>query len=126
MKGLPRISDAEWLVMQAFWSEGRLTADEVVEKLAGKVRWNARTIRTLINRLLTKKALKFEKEGRKYRYFPTVSEEQCIRQERCSFVERVYGGTVTPMLAAFIEEARLSHEDVEELKRMLDEKERRR
>jgi BlaI family penicillinase repressor len=126
MKGLPRISDAEWQVMQAFWSEGRLTADEVVEKLVGKVRWNARTIRTLINRLLTKKALKFEKEGRKYRYFPAVSEEQCVRQERRSFVQRVYGGTVAPMLAAFIEEARLSHEDIEELKRMLDEKERRR
>ena len=126
MKGLPRISDAEWLVMQAFWSEGRLTADEVVEKLAGKVHWNARTIRTLINRLLTKKALKFEKEGRKYRYFPAVSEEQCVRQERRSFVQRVYGGTVTPMLAAFIEEAKLSREDIEELKRMLDEKRRRR
>jgi len=126
MKGLPRISDAEWQVMQAFWSEGRLTADEVVEKLAGKVHWNARTIRTLINRLLTKKALKFEKEGRKYRYFPTVSEEQCIRQERRSFVQRVYGGTVTPMLAAFIEEAKLSREDIEELKRMLDEKKGRR
>ncbi len=125
MKGLPRISDAEWLVMQAFWSEGRLTADEVVEKLAGKVRWNARTIRTLINRLLTKKALKFEKEGRKYRYFPAVGEEQCVRQERRSFVQRVYGGTVTPMLAAFIEEAKLSHEDIEELKRMLDEKQGR-
>ena len=126
MKGLPRISDAEWLVMQAFWSEGRLTADEVVERLAGKVHWNARTIRTLINRLLTKKALRFEKEGRKYRYFPAVSEEQCIRQERRSFVQRVYGGTVTPMLAAFIEEAKLSREDIEELKRMLDEKRRRR
>ena len=126
MKGLPRISDAEWLVMQAFWSEGRLTADEVVEKLAGKVHWNARTIRTLINRLLTKKALKFEKEGRKYRYFPAVSEEQCVRQERRSFVQRVYGGTVTPMLAAFIEEAKLSRENIEELKRMLDEKRRRR
>ncbi len=126
MKGLPRISDAEWQVMQAFWSEGRLTADEVVEKLAGKVHWNARTIRTLINRLLTKKALKFEKEGRKYRYFPAVSEAQCVRQERRSFVQRVYGGTVTPMLAAFIEEAKLSREDIEELKRMLDEKRRRR
>ena len=125
MKGLPRISDAEWQVMHAFWSEGRLTADEVVEKLAGKVRWNARTIRTLINRLLTKKALKFEKEGRKYRYFPAVSEEQCVRQERRSFVQRVYGGTVTPMLAAFIEEAELSHQDIEELKRMLEEKRRK-
>jgi BlaI family penicillinase repressor len=122
MKRLPRISDAEWLVMQVFWSSGPLTANEVIDALKGKTAWNARTIRTLINRLLQKKALKYKKEGRKYRYRPAVDREHCVRQERRSFVQRVYGGTVTPMLAAFIEDAQLSREDIEELKRMLDQK----
>jgi BlaI family penicillinase repressor len=123
MKRLPRISDAEWRVMQVLWSASSgLTADEVVEALQGKVAWNARTIRTLINRLLQKKALKHEKEGRKYRYFPAVRQEQCVRQERRSFIQRVYGGTVAPMLAAFIDDAQLSPADIEELKRMLDRK----
>ncbi len=125
MKRLPRISDAEWQVMQVVWlASSGLTADEVIEALKGKVAWNARTIRTLINRLLQKKALKYEKEGRKYRYFPAVKQDQCVRQERRSFVQRVYGGTVAPMLAAFIDDAQLSHEDIEELKRMLDQKEK--
>jgi len=109
--------------MQVFWSQPGSTADEVVAALTGKAKWSARTIRTLINRLLRKKALTFEKEGRKYRYFPAVNQEQCVKEERRSFVRRVYGGTVTPMLAAFIEEAELSHQDIEELKRMLDRKE---
>jgi len=121
---LPRISEAEWLVMQVFWSEPGLTANEVVQALRGKVTWNARTIRTLINRLLKKKALKYKKEGRKYHYFPAVSRQRCIKEERRSFVQRVYGGTVTPMLAAFIEETKLSRNDIKELKRMLDEKRR--
>ena len=47
MRRLPRISDAEWLVMQVFWSHPGQTADEVVAALDGKVQWNARTIRTL-------------------------------------------------------------------------------
>ncbi|MEN6336465.1 MAG: BlaI/MecI/CopY family transcriptional regulator [Phycisphaerales bacterium] len=119
---LPRISDAEWMVMQVLWTEPGLTADEVIDRLRGKAAWSARTIRTLINRLLRKKALGYEKEGRKYRYRPAVSQEQCVREERRSFIQRVYGGTVTPMLAAFIEEARLSPEEIEELKRMLDRK----
>jgi BlaI family penicillinase repressor len=122
MKKSPRISDAEWMVMQVLWSKPGLTADEVVATLKGKVAWNDRTIRTLINRLLQKKALAYEKEGRKYRYRPAVSQEQCVRQERRSFIRRVYGGTVKPMLAAFIEDARLSPEEIEELKRMLDRK----
>jgi len=127
MRRLPRISDAEWLVMQVLWSAASgLTADEVIEALKGKVTWNARTIRTLINRPPVKRALKYEKEGRKYRYSPAVDEERCVRQETRSFLQRVYGGTVTPMLAAFIDDVRLSREDIEELKRMLDRKGERR
>jgi BlaI family penicillinase repressor len=122
MVKLPRISDAEWVVMQVLWSRPGRTAEEVVDALKGNVAWSDRTIRTLINRLLRKKALTYEKEGRRYRYWPAVGQEQCVRQERRSFLHRVYGGTVTPMLAAFIEDARLSAEDVEELKRMLDRK----
>jgi len=122
MKKLPKISDAEWRVMTVLWSKPGLTADEVVASLEGKVAWSARTIRTLINRLLRKTALRHEPEGRRYRYFPAVGQEQCIREERRSFVQRVYGGTVTPMLAAFIEDAELSSDDIDELKRMLDEK----
>jgi BlaI family penicillinase repressor len=124
MKGLPKISDAEWSVMTVLWSKPGLTADQVVTALKGKVTWNARTVRTLIGRLLRKKALTFEKEGRKYRYLPIVNREQCARQERRSFVQRVYGGTVTPMLAAFIEDAQLSPEEINDLKRMLDDKDR--
>ena len=97
-------------------------ADEVIDALASKVTWNAATTRTLINRLLQKKALKFQKEGRRYRYRPAVSQERCVRQERRSFAQRVYGGTVTPLLAAFIEDAQLSPEEIQELKRMLDQK----
>ena len=122
MERLPRISDAEWLVMQVLWSASPLTADDVIEALQGKVTWSPRTIRTLINRLLRKHAVTYETEGRKYRYRPAVDRECYVSQERRSFVQRVYGGTVTPMLAAFIEEAQLSPEDIEELKRMLDEK----
>ena len=122
MKGLPRISDAEWLVMKELWSRPGLTADDVVEALQGRVSWSSRTIRTLINRLLQKKALQYAKEGRKYRYFPAVDQEPCIRRERRSFVHRVYGGTIAPMLAALIEDAELSPKDIEELKHMLDHK----
>ena len=107
--------------MQVLWSSPGLSADEVIDILKGKVTWNACTVRTLINRLLQKKVLKYKKEGRKYRYWPAISRELYVRQERRSFVERVYGGTVTPLLAAFIEETPLSPEEIEKLKRMLDE-----
>jgi BlaI family penicillinase repressor len=122
MKNLPRISEAEWIVMQVLWSQGALTANEIIQKLAGKVQWNPRTIRTLINRLLNKRAIHFDKEGREYQYSPAVSKDQCTRYERLSFLGRVYHGATKPMIAAFLEDAMLSKEDIAELKTILEEK----
>ncbi|MCL5280463.1 MAG: BlaI/MecI/CopY family transcriptional regulator [Planctomycetes bacterium] len=80
MKNVPRISEAEWVVMQVLWSKGTRTANDIVQQLKGRVSWNPRTIRTLINRLLKKGAIRFEREGREYTYSPAVSEEQWTRQ----------------------------------------------
>ncbi len=123
MKKLPKISESEWLVMRILWSKGPLTANEVVKELTGKTKWKPKTIKTLITRLMKKGAVKFEKEGRKYRYHPAVSQAECVRMERYSFVRRVYGGTTRPMLAAFLEDAKLSAEDISELRKILEQKE---
>ena len=124
MRKMPGISESEWFVMRVLWSRGALTANEIVKELAGKTKWKPKTVKTLINRLVKKGAIRFDREGRQYRYRPTVGEAECVRKERLSFVQRVYGGTMTPMLAAFLEEAELSGEDIEELKTILDQKER--
>ena len=123
MKTLPKISESEWLVMRVLWSNGSLTANEVVKELSGKTKWKPKTIKTLITRLMKKGAVKFEKEGRKYRYYPAVSQAECVRMERRSFVRRVYGGTTKPMLAAFLEDAKLTAEDISELRKILEQKE---
>lgn len=122
MDKIPQVSEAERVVMQVLWSEGPMTANQIIAKLNGRTKWNPRTIRTLISRLLNKHALDFDKEGKEYRYFPTVTEKQCTKQERVSFVKRVYGGATTPMIAAFIEDAKLSKSDIAELKAMLEKK----
>ena len=122
MKKLPKISESEWLVMQVLWSKSPLTANDIVKQLTGKTRWKPRTIKTLINRLAKKKAVKFEKEGRRYRYYPAVSESKCVRTETRSFLRRVYRGATRPMLAAFLEDAELSPDEIEELKKILEKK----
>ena len=122
MKKLPKISESEWLVMRVLWSKSPLTANEVVEKLAGKTKWKPKTVKTLINRLLKKGAVKFQKEGRKYRYYSAVSEAECVGTQSRSFIQRVYGGAARPMLAAFLEDAELSAEDIAELKKILEQK----
>ena len=121
----PTISNAEWLVMKVIWAKSSATAAEVVEALEGETAWKPKTIMSLLNRLAKKGALRFKKEGRAYRYFPVIGEAETIKAESRSFVERVYGGALTPMLVSFLEEAELSQEEIGDLKRLLDRRRKR-
>lgn len=125
MLELPQISDSEWQVMKVFWSNNCCTANRVVEILVRITDWKPKTIKTLINRLVNKKALGYEvdKQDKKtYHYFALVAEKDCIRMESQSFLNRVFGGSMNIMLASFIKECDLTGEDIDELKRILDEK----
>ena len=122
MKNIPQISEAEWQVMKVLWSHSPLTANGIIEELGSRVSWKPKTVKTLISRLVSKKALGYEKDSRLYRYFPLVSENECVKEESKSFLERVYGGAIKALLVNFIEEEPLSREDIEELKRLLDGK----
>jgi BlaI family penicillinase repressor len=121
MRNLPRISEAEWEVMEVLWKKSPRTASEVVEVLSGKGRWKRETIRTLINRLVRKKAVGFEKKGKQYHYFPFVKEAECIRKETKTFLRRFHGGSIEPMLADFVQEEKLSPEKIARLRQILDE-----
>ncbi len=121
-KRLPRISESEWRVMQILWEHGPLTANDVVQRLSGGVKWTPRTIKTLIGRLVKKGAVRFQEEGTRYRYSAAVVESECIRSETRSFIARVYQGAMKPALAAFLENTDLSPEEIEDLQRILAQK----
>ena len=122
---LPTISDAEWEVMNVLWDASPRTANDVVNQLAARRGWNPRTVKTLLNRLVNKRALAFEAQGKRYLYHPVVSRDQCVRAESRSFVARVFGGAVGPMLAHFVSQADLTADEIEQLKRVLAEKGRK-
>ncbi len=119
MKKTPKISEAEWEVMKVLWGTSPATANDIVKRLSGKTPWKRETIRTLINRLVQKKAVGFEKKGRQYHYFPLVTEAECIKAEARTFLKRLGGGSIEPMLAAFVEEEYLSGEKIARLRKIL-------
>jgi BlaI family penicillinase repressor len=121
-KELPKIADSEWRVMQVLWERGSQTANDVVNALSSGVKWKPRTIKTLISRLVKKGAIKVTDEGYRYRYSAAVNESACIRSETKTFVRRVYKGAMTPVLAAFLEDADLSAQEIDELQEILDQK----
>ncbi len=125
MGQVPRISDAEWAVMEVLWQQHPITALEVVQKLGPARQWQDQTIRTMLRRLIDKGAVHFQAEGKTYYYEPAVSREQCVRVESRSFLERVFGGAAKPLLVQMVQDADLSREDIAELKRLLSRKEKK-
>ena len=120
MSETPNISDAEWEVMKICWLKSACTAHEIVKALEPNTDWKPNTIKTLIGRLVKKGALGYKEEGRLYIYYPLVAEEECIKAESKSFLTRVFGGAIKPMLVTFLQEEKLSQYEIEELKQLLE------
>ncbi|WP_425449031.1 BlaI/MecI/CopY family transcriptional regulator [Dethiothermospora halolimnae] len=122
MDTLPKISDSEWEVMKLLWEQSPSTSSEIIERLSQNTKWKPTTIKTLIRRLVKKKAIGFDDKNRTYYYYPLVKKEKFIRSESRSFLKKVYDGGLKAMFANFLEIEDLSKEDIEELKDILDEK----
>lgn len=122
MRKVPRISESESRVVRVLWEKAPQTANEVVEALSGSTSWKPKTIKTLLNRLVQKGAIGFNKKGRQYHYFPLVRQDECIAAETRTFLSRFSPGALRPMLVAFLESESLSPEEIEELRSILDEK----
>ncbi|APC78807.1 BlaI/MecI/CopY family transcriptional regulator [Clostridium botulinum] len=122
MKDMPKISAAEWEVMKLLWKESPLTSEKIINSLTEKMDWSTQTVKTFITRLLKKEAIGFEKVGRAYNYYPLISEDECIKAENQSFLQKVYDGAVGMLFTRFLEEETLSEEEIEELERILKDK----
>lgn len=122
MTKVPKISEAEWLVMKVIWDENPITSKRVVEVLSGSTPWKPKTIKTLLSRLVQKGAVGYENEGRGYLYYPLIEEAVLVKAESQSFLKRVFRGALKPMIATMVESKDLSQEEIEDLKRLLSKK----
>jgi len=120
-EGMPRISDAEWDVMEVVWELGSATPAEVIDRVAGPRGWNHRTVRTLLSRLVEKQALRREGAGARSVYRAAVSRRRCVKDEGRSFLNKVFGGDAALLLIHFAQEAKIDPDDLERLKTLLAE-----
>ena len=115
------ISEAESVVMDVLWREHPLSADEVVAALARTTDWQEPTIKTLLNRLLKKRAIAAERDGRRYLYRPLLKRQDYVHAESKGLLDRLFDGRVAPLVAHFSEHHKLSKKDIAELKQLIQE-----
>ncbi len=116
-----RISAAESLVMEALWRKSPASAEEIAAILGPEQDWSDKTVKTLLNRLLTKKAVAAEREGRRYLYSPLIDRATYVQSESRGLVDRLFDGKLAPLVSHFADTKQLSPEDIAELKRLIAE-----
>lgn len=123
MTKLPQITDAEWEVMKILWARKECPSSEIVKQLTETMDWSPKTIRTLLNRLVQKEAVGINKDEsrRAQMFYPLVSENEYLQSETKSFLQKLYGGAIKPMLANFLQEKKLTEQEINELKQLIDD-----
>ena len=117
-----RISEAELQVMEALWgADGPLTATDVAERIGSDRGWSLATVKTMLSRLAAKGALTHREDGRRFFYSPAIERDAYVGSESRRFVDRLFGGRLSPLVARLAEEDVLDDEDIAAIEAILRE-----
>lgn len=116
----PAISEAESIVMEVLWRKSPMATEDIVSALSAQ-HWQTPTIKTLLSRLLGKRAIRAEKDGRRYLYSAVLQRDEWLSSESTGLLDRLFGGRVAPLVAHFSKQRKLSRKDIAELKRIVTE-----
>ena len=118
---MTRISAAESQIMQALWSRGPLTAEDLVTTVGPDQGWGEATVKTLINRLLKKQALASERANGRALYRPLITRESYVTGESQGLLDRLFGGQIAPLVAHYARHRALTPQDITRLKNLIAE-----
>ena len=122
-KEYKRLPEAEMDIMNYIWESGRAVSSvEIQEGLKGRHEWSLAVILNLLARLTERGFVTAEKQG-KYKYYsPLVKQEDYLRQESKSIIDRIFGGSVSKLVSCLYDGKNLSDEDIKSLKAFIDDK----
>lgn len=115
----PQLSDAEWQVMKALWEQAPISVNDLCSRLTPTTEWHPKTIRTMLIRLARKRVVGTRTRDGVYHYYPLVSREECTHYAAQSFIDRVFDGALTPMVAHFARRHPLTADEKRELRKLL-------
>jgi predicted transcriptional regulator len=120
----PPLANAELAVMDVLWTRGRATARTVREVLYPEQKNQHGTVQRLLQRLEEKGYVERNDDLPVHLFSATLSREAYASGQLESLARRLTGGSIAPIMTQLVEQKRLSHAEIEHLRRILDEDER--
>ena len=116
------ISDAELELLKELWVESPLTSRQLVDRLQVRTQWGEPTIKTLLLRLLRKKAVKRQSQGKSFLYSAAIRRDEYQYTDSRSVIDRLFDGLAGNFLTCLVRNESFRPGELEELRRLLDEK----
>lgn len=120
---MDKLFDSELKVMEPLWEDGPQTAGALAKRLAETVGWNRNTTYTVIKKLIDKGAVARSDPG--FLCAPLVTREEVQRLETDSLITRLFGGSKTQFLSAFLSEKDLTPAEAAQLRELIQNLETR-
>jgi len=118
-----KLSDSEWKVLEALWQADSLLLGDIVDSLYRRTKWSRNTVHTYLTRMEKKGLVNIDRKTEPHRYSRAVTKDDCSKKERDILLNKVYGGSVGDLVAAFLKESRITPEEKARLNKLLDDME---
>lgn len=120
---IKRLPDSELEIMMIIWEANKpVTSAYISEKLKDKKEWKITSVLTFLARLTEKGFITSVREGKINIYSAVINEEEYLNLESKSFLEKLYGNSLTTLVASLYKSNAISDEDLEDLRRFIDTK----
>lgn len=116
------LTEAEWAIIQTVWENEPCAAPAVQEQLEKQKNWTYSTVKTLMDRMVTKGLLKTKKVRNIILYSSAITRLQAQKNEVMRTVKRAFDGALTPMMQFLLDNHALSKKQLDEIEALIKSK----
>jgi predicted transcriptional regulator len=122
METIKRLPDSELEIMMIIWEADQpVSSAYIMDKLAGEKSWANTTVLNFLSRLVDRGFLEISKQGRFNYYNSLIDENDYLKKESKSFLERMHKSSLKSLVAALYDGDAINKEDLEELRKYVEE-----
>jgi BlaI family penicillinase repressor len=116
------LTEGEWAIIKAVWDNEPCAAPTVQEQLQRRKGWTYSTVKTMMDRMVTKGLLTTERIRNLILYRSAITKKQARKSEIMRVVKRAFDGALTPMMQFLLDNNKLSRSQINQLEQLLKRK----
>lgn len=116
-----KVANTELIILNVLWQESPLTIGQIISRAQQIEDWHDNTVKTIVTRLFKKDMLSRAKDGKQFFYSPVIEKSQVINQASESLLSRFFEGKLSPLIAHFAQNQKITDKDIEEIEAILEQ-----